>query len=122
VKCADEDLIRIDPNHGPVSRTKRGLAVELPRWSKHGLGLVKKWLCRVADGADANVAFLEPAKALGMTVGRRLLKGAVLRAVPGPNPLGRRGRPGIFGEDNMVGLASCTAGRGNPCDVTPRSH
>jgi hypothetical protein len=95
------DLIGIDPKHRPAFRTKLGLAVELLRWAKLGLGLLGKPLWVVADGADAKAAFLKPAIGMGMTVISRLRKDAALWTVPEPRPKGRRGRPQIYGEHRI---------------------
>ena len=99
-----KDLPGIDPKHRPAFRTKRELAVELLRWAKPWLGLLKLPIWVVADGAYANAAFLKPAKAMGMTVVSRLRKDAALRTLPGPRPLGKRGRPRTYGPD-VIDLA-----------------
>jgi DDE superfamily endonuclease len=96
-----KNLPSIDPKHQPVFRTKLELAVELLRWAQTWLGLLKKPLWVVADGAYAKAAFLKPAAALGMTVVSRLRKDAALRTVPGPRPPGRRGRPRTYGKDKI---------------------
>ncbi|HMB03036.1 MAG TPA: transposase, partial [Isosphaeraceae bacterium] len=83
-----KDLIGIDPKHRPPFRTKLELAVELLQWAKLWLGLLKKPLWVVADGAYAKAAFLKPAMGLGMTVVSRLRKDAALHTVPGPRPRG----------------------------------
>jgi hypothetical protein len=95
-----KDLPGIDPKHRPEFRTKLELAVELLRWAGFWLGLLKKPLWVVADGAYAKAPFLKPAKALGITVVSRLRKDAALRTVPGPPP-GRRGRPRIYGKETI---------------------
>jgi hypothetical protein len=99
-----KDLPAIDPKHRPAFRTKLELAVEMLRWAKPWLGLLKKPIWVVADGAYAKKDFLEPAAALGMTVVSRLRKDAALRTLPGPRPAGRRGRPRIYGPD-VIDLA-----------------
>jgi hypothetical protein len=96
-----KDLPGIDPKHRPAFRTKLELAVELLRWASFWLGLLKKPLWVVADGAYAKAAFRKPAKQLGMTVVSRLRKDAALRTVPGPPPLGQRGRPRVYGKDKI---------------------
>jgi hypothetical protein len=96
-----KDLPGIDPKHRPEFRTKLELAVELLRRAGFWLGLLKKPLWVVADGAYAKAPFLEPAKALGITVVSRLRKDAALRTVPGPPPPGRRGRPRIYGKETI---------------------
>jgi hypothetical protein len=95
------DLPAIDPKHRPAFRTKLELAVELLRWAKPWLGLLKKPIWVVADGAYAKKEFLKPAAALGMTVVSRLRKDAALRSLPGPRPAGKRGRPRTYGEDKI---------------------
>src|SRR5437763_9976646 len=85
-----KDLPGIDPKHRPQFRTKLELAVELLRWAKPWLGLLKLPIWVVADGAYAKKEFLKPAEALGMTVVSRLRKDAALRTLPGPRPAGRR--------------------------------
>jgi len=60
-----KDLPAIDPKHRPAFRTKLELAVEMLRWAKPWLGLLKKPIWVVADGAYAKKDFLEPAAALG---------------------------------------------------------
>jgi hypothetical protein len=98
------DLPGIDPKHRPEFRTKLELAVELLRWAKPWLALLKKPLWVVADGAYAKKEFLKPAKALGMTVVSRLRKDAALWTVPGPKPPGRRGPAPTYG-DRRIELA-----------------
>ena len=99
-----KDLPAIDPKHRPAFRTKLELAVELLRWAKPWLGLLKKPIWVVADGAYAKKEFLKPAAALGMTVVSRLRKDAALRSLPGPRPAGKRGRPRTYGPD-VIDLA-----------------
>ncbi len=96
-----KDLPGIDPKHRPEFRTKLELAVELLRWARFWLGLLKKPLWVVADGAYAKAAVLKPAKELGMVVVSRLRKDAALRTVPGPPPPGQRGRPRIYGQETI---------------------
>jgi hypothetical protein len=93
----EKDLPGIDPKHRPPFRTKLELAVELLRWAKPWLGLLKKPIWVVADGAYAKADFLKPTQSLGMTVVSRLRKDAALRTVPEPRPAGKRGRPRIYG-------------------------
>jgi hypothetical protein len=99
-----KDLPGIDPKHRPAFRTKLEMGVELLRWAKKWLGLLKKPIWVVVDGAYAKANFLKPAKALGMTVVSRLRKDAALWTVPGPKPLGRRGPAPTYG-DRRVDLA-----------------
>src|SRR3982750_1903778 len=61
------DLPGIDPKHRPGFRTKLELAVELLRWAKPWLGLLKLPIWVVADGAYAKKELLKPAAALGGT-------------------------------------------------------
>jgi hypothetical protein len=96
-----KDLIGIDPKHRPAFRTKLELAVELLRWADLWLGLLKRPIWVVADGAYAKAAILKPAMSLGMTVVSRLRKDAALRTVPEPPPPGQRGRPRIYGKDRI---------------------
>lgn len=96
-----KDLPDIDPEHRPEFRTKLVLAVELLRWAKRWLGLLKIPIWVVVDGAYASADFLKPAMALGMIAVSRLRKDAALWTVPGPRPEGRRGRPRIYGEDKI---------------------
>jgi hypothetical protein len=98
------DLPGIDPKHRPPFRTKLELAVELLRWAKPWLDLMKLPIWVVADGAYAKKEFLKPAMALGMTVVSRLRKDAALRTVPGPRPASKRGRPRTYGPD-VIDLA-----------------
>ncbi|HMB03004.1 MAG TPA: transposase [Isosphaeraceae bacterium] len=93
-----KDLIGIDPKHRPAFRTKLELAVELLRWAKSWLGLLKKPLWAVVDGAYAKRPFLKEARALGVTVVSRLRKDAALWSVPGPKPPGRRGPAPTYGK------------------------
>jgi hypothetical protein len=99
-----KNLIGIDPKHRPAFRTKLEMAVELLRWAKLWLGLLKKPLWVVVDGAYAKANFLKPAKGLGMTVVSRLRKDAALWTVPGPKPPGRRGPAPTYG-DRRIELA-----------------
>ena len=98
------DLPALDPKHRPEFRTKLELAVELLRWVKPWLDLLKLPIWVVADGAYANKEFLKPAMSLGMTVVSRLRKDAALRSLPGPKPPGRRGPAPTYGED-VIDLA-----------------
>jgi len=77
--------------HRSPFRTKLELAVELLRWVKPWLDLLKLPIWVVADGASARKDFLKPAMSLGMTVVSRLRKDAALRTVPGPRPAGKLG-------------------------------
>ncbi|KAJ3059275.1 hypothetical protein HK102_010074 [Quaeritorhiza haematococci] len=97
-------LPAIAPMHRPAFRTKLEMTVELLRWASPWLGLLRRPIWVVADGAYAKKELLRPAKALGMTVVSRLRKDAALRTVPGPRPGGKRGRPRIYGE-GVVDLA-----------------
>jgi hypothetical protein len=99
-----KDLPAIDPKHRPAFRTKLELAVELLRWAKPWLGLLKVPIWVVADGAYAKKEFLKPAATLGKTVVSRLRKDAALRTLPGPRPAGQRGRPRTYGPD-VIDLA-----------------
>jgi hypothetical protein len=99
-----KDLIAIDLKHRPAFRTKLELAVELLRWAKLWLGLLKKPLWAVVDGAYAKRPFLKEARALGVTVVSRLRKDAALWSVPGPKPPGRRGPAPTYG-DRRIDLA-----------------
>jgi hypothetical protein len=99
-----KDLPGIDPKHRPPFRTKLELAVELLRWAKPWLALLRKPIWVVADGAYAKKDFLKPAQALGMTVVSRLRKDAALWTVPGPKPPGRRGPAPTYG-DRRIELA-----------------
>ena len=104
-----KDLPRIDAKHRPEFRTKLELAVELLKWAKTWLGLLKKPLWAVVDGAYAKRPFLKEAKALGVTVVSRLRKDAALWSVPGPKPPGRRGPPPTYGK-HRFDLAKQTEG------------
>ncbi|MDG3006411.1 IS701 family transposase [Paludisphaera mucosa] len=99
-----KDLPAIDPKHRPTSRTKLELAVELLRWAKPWLDLLKLPIWVVADGASAKKEVLKPAKAMGMIVVSRLRKDAALRSLPGPRPQGRRGPAPTYGAD-VIDLA-----------------
>jgi hypothetical protein len=96
-----KDLPAIDPKHRPAFRTKLEMGVELLRWAKRWLGLLKKPIWVVVDGAYAKANFLKPAKALGMTVVSRLRKDSALWTVPGPKPPGRRGPAPTYGKDQV---------------------
>src|SRR5438309_1176482 len=99
-----KNLPGIDPKHRPAFRTKLELAVELLRWAKPWLGLLKLPIWVVADGAYAKKELLKPAASLGMTVVSRLRKDAALRSLPGPKPPGRRGPAPTYGPD-VIDLA-----------------
>ena len=99
-----KDLPAIDPKHRPEFRTKLELAVELLRWAKPWLDLLRLPIWVVADGAYAKKEFLKPAAALGMTVVSRLRKDAALRSLPEPKPPGRRGPAPTYGQD-VIDLA-----------------
>jgi hypothetical protein len=93
-----KDLPRIDAKHRPAFRTKLELAAELLKWAKTWLGLFKKPLWAVVDGAYAKRPFLKEARALDVTVVSRLRKDAALWSVPGPKPPGRRGPAPTYGK------------------------
>jgi hypothetical protein len=99
-----KDLPGIDPKQRLAFRTQLQLDVELLRWAKPWLTLLRKPIWVVADGAYAKKEFLKPAKALGMTVVSRLRKDAALWTVPGPKPPGRRGPAPTYG-DRRIDLA-----------------
>jgi hypothetical protein len=92
-----KDLPAIDPKHRPEFRTKLAMAVELLRWAKPWLGLLKRPIWLVADGAYAKKNVLKAAKEMGITVVSRLRKDAALRTLPGPKPAGRRGPAPTYG-------------------------
>lgn len=74
------------------------MSVELLRWAKPWLGLLKRSIWLVADGSYAKKELLKPAKALGIMVVSRLRQHAELRTVLGPRPAGRRCCPRVYGE------------------------
>ncbi len=92
------------PSTGRSSAPKLELAVELLRWAKPWLELLKLPVWVVADGAYAKKELLKPAASLGMTVVSRLRKDAALRSLPGPKPPGRRGPAPTYGPD-VIDLA-----------------
>jgi DDE superfamily endonuclease len=96
-------LPKIDPKHRPAFRTKLELAVELLRWAKKWLGLLKMSIWVVADGAYAKKEFLKPAITLGMTVVSRLRCDAALWSLPPEIPPGRKGpgRPRVYGTERI---------------------
>lgn len=96
-----KNLNSIDRIHRPKFRTKLELAVELFRWAVNWLGMLGKPLWAVVDGAYAKAAFLQPMKALGVTVVSRLRKDAALWTEPGPRKPGQRGRPRIYGRQRI---------------------
>jgi hypothetical protein len=96
-------LPKIDPKHRPEFRTKLELAVELLRWAKKWLGLLKKPIWVVADGAYAKKEFLKPAIALGVTVVSRLRCDSALWSLPPEIPPGQKGpgRPRTYGTERI---------------------
>jgi hypothetical protein len=60
----EKDLPGIDPEHRPAFRTELELAVELLRWARPWLGLLRKPIGAAADGAYARGEFLKPAMSL----------------------------------------------------------
>ena len=99
-----KDLPTIAEKHRPAFRTKLDMAVELLRWAKPWLELLKLPIWVVADGAYAKKEVLKPAKALGMTVVSRLRKDAALWSLPKPKPPGRPGPAPTYGKD-VINLA-----------------
>lgn len=99
-----KDLPAIAEKHRPAFRTKLEMAVELLRWAKPRLDLLKLPIWVVADGAYATKEVLKPAQALGMTVVSRLRKDAALWSLPRPKPPGRRGPAPTYGKD-VIDLA-----------------
>lgn len=95
------DLAAIDPKHRPEFRTKLAMAVELMRWAKPWLGLLRRPIWLVADGAYAKRVVLKAAKEMGITVVSRLRKDAALRTLPGPKPAGRRGPAPTYGRKTI---------------------
>ncbi len=92
-----KDLPAIAEKHRPAFRTKLEMAVEMLRWAKPWLEMLKLPIWVVADGAYANKEVLKPAQALGMTVVSRLRKDAALWSLPEPKPPGRRGPAPTYG-------------------------
>jgi hypothetical protein len=92
-----KDLPSVDPEHRPEFRTKLVMAVELMRWAKRWLGLLRRPIWLVADGAYAKKNVLKAAKEMGITVVSRLRKDAALWTLPGPKPAGRRGPAPTYG-------------------------
>lgn len=84
----------------PAFRTKLELGVELVRWATIWLGMLKKPVWVVVDGAYASAPFLRPMTALAVTVVSRLRRDANLRSVP-PARSGKPGRPRIYGEHRI---------------------
>ena len=99
-----KDLPTIAEKHRPAFRTKLDMAVELLRWAKPWLELLKLPIWVVADGAYAKKEVLKPAQALGMTVVSRLRKDAALWSLPKPKPPGRPGPAPTYGKD-VINLA-----------------
>lgn len=95
-----KNLAGIPAADRPPFRTKLELAVELVRWANIWLGMLKKPVWVVVDGAYASAPFLKPLKALTVTVVSRLRKDANLRSVPMAQP-GKPGRPRIYGEQRI---------------------
>jgi hypothetical protein len=112
-----KDLPGIDPKHRPEFRTKLELGVELLRWAKLWLALLKRPIWVVADGAYAKAAFLKPALSLGMTIVSRLRKDAALRTLPEPRSVGQRGRPRTYGK-HVIDLAKRAGQRRGWCTET----
>jgi DDE superfamily endonuclease len=112
-----KDLPAIDPKHRPEFRTKLEMGVELLRWAKRWLGLLKKPIWVVVDGAYAKANFLKPAKGLGMTVVSRLRKDAALWTVPAPKPPSRRGPAPTYGKDKVSLAKRAGQRRGWSTDV-----
>jgi DDE superfamily endonuclease len=96
----EKNLTTIPPKHRPGFRTKLELGVELMRWAKTWLGMLKKPLWVVTDGAYATAPFLKPMRSLAVTVVARLRKDAHLRTVPVARS-GKPGRPRIYGEHRI---------------------
>lgn len=94
-----KSLPTIDPKHRPQFRTKLVMAVELMRWAKTWLGLLRRPIWLVADGAYAKRIVLKAAKELGVTVVSRLRKDAALWTLPGPKPADKRGPAPTYGKN-----------------------
>ncbi len=93
-----KDLPAIAEKHRPAFRTKLEMAVEMLRWAKPWLEMLKLPIWVVADGAYATKEVLKPAQALGMTVVSRLRKDAALWSLPEPKPPGQRGPAPTYGK------------------------
>ena len=93
-----KNLVGIAAKHRPVFRTELEMGVELVRWAVSWLGHLGKPVWVVADGAYAKAPFLEPLRALAVTVVSRLRKDSALWTVPGPRVPHRRGPNRIYGE------------------------
>ena len=100
-----KDLPAIASKHRRTFRTKLEMAVELLRWAKPWLEMLKLPIWVVTDGAYASKEVLKPAKALGMTVVSRLRKNAALWSLPEPKLPGRRGPAPTYGKD-VIDLAN----------------
>ena len=100
-----KDLPAIDPKHRPEFRTKLELAVELLRWAKPWLDLLKLPIWVVADGAYANKEFLKPATVPGDDRRQPAPQGrGPAESLPGAEAAGRRGPAPTYGKD-VIDLA-----------------
>jgi len=106
------DVPKLIDKYGWEFRTKHELGVELLTWFtktiRDGGQKAKVWLA--VDGAYAARPFLLPVLELGIVVVSRLRKDAYLRDLPGPTDPRRRGRPPIYGK-NEISLAKRAAHR-----------
>ena len=97
-----KDLPNIPESSRPAFAAKVELAVDLMRWATIWLGFRGKPLWVVAEGADAQAAFLQPMIERGVVVVSRLRKDAALWTLPELRPVGRRDRPPIYGKHRIV--------------------
>lgn len=99
-----KDIAKIPARHGWEFHTKLVLAVQALRQFAELAIAARKAVWVVADGAYAKRPFLQPLRAMGVTVVSRLRKDAALRTLPSQSRTRKRGRPRKYG-DRRIHLA-----------------
>jgi hypothetical protein len=99
-----KDLLKIPPERKWEFRTKVEQAVELIAWAANRLNHLEKEIWLAVDGGYANRSVIQAAQEKEVILVGRLRKDAWLRSLPGPQPVGKRGRKPIYGKE-VISLA-----------------
>jgi hypothetical protein len=105
-----KDVPKLPPEHKWEFRTKIAQAVKLIEWAAKLLIHKGKSIWLAVDGGYANRDVIKAATGSGVTLVGRLRKDAALRSVPGPQPIGKRGRKPKYGTE-LISLAKRAAHR-----------
>jgi hypothetical protein len=97
----EKDLPKIPVERRPAFRTKLAQAAEMIEWAATHLKHKEKPIWIAVDGGYAKREVIRAAQRKGITLVGRLRKDAALRGLPGPQPVGKRGRKPKYGIDKI---------------------